>query len=346
MKKWLKRHFIPREENGYRPEFLSARNMRHIAGVALFFELILFVLPFLNTTTYFSNLDLSAVLPGVLSTITNEEREKMALPELVENPVLDKVAQMKAEDMASKGYFAHTSPEGKSPWYWFDKVGYKYLYAGENLAVNFSDSREVARAWMNSPSHKENIVNAGYTEVGTGIASGVYEGRETIFVVQVYGSPSARNVVAKASSDFFALNPLSGGSDTTQKSQLAPAPQSLAKTSEVTTEVLGASEVSVAKVNVTERLMKSPSFWQKALTSPSQTTRAVFYTILSILFIALFFNIVIHFERQYPDLITNGLVVAALILAFNIGNDIIAKSRLETSFVAFNNTTVSSVPTE
>lgn len=102
---------------------------------------------------------------------------------------------MKAQDMATKGYFAHTSPEGKkTPWYWLKQVGYQYQYAGENLAINFTDSKDVTNAWMNSPTHKANIVKDKYTEVGTGIATGLYEGRETVFVAQVYANPIVKEV--------------------------------------------------------------------------------------------------------------------------------------------------------
>ena len=47
-------------------------------------------------------------------------------------------AQAKADDMATKGYFAHTSPDGKNSWYWFKQAGYTFTYAGENLALDFS----------------------------------------------------------------------------------------------------------------------------------------------------------------------------------------------------------------
>jgi len=80
---------------------------------------------------------LAAVLPGVLVMMTNNERTHESLHTLSENTQLKEAAQLKANDMASKGYFAHTSPEGKTPWYWLDLVGYPYIKAGENLAVNF-----------------------------------------------------------------------------------------------------------------------------------------------------------------------------------------------------------------
>ena len=45
---------------------------------------------------------------------------------------------MKADDMASKNYFAHNTLEGFTPWYWFDKAGYKYIYAGRKFGSQFS----------------------------------------------------------------------------------------------------------------------------------------------------------------------------------------------------------------
>jgi hypothetical protein len=102
---------------------------------------------------------------------------------------LDKAATMKATDMATKGYFAHVSPEGKKPWNWLQEVEYKYQYAGENLAVNFKDSEDVTVAWMNSPTHKANIVKAQYTEIGTGVATGTYNGVKSVYVAQVFAKP-------------------------------------------------------------------------------------------------------------------------------------------------------------
>ncbi len=96
---------------------------------------------------------------------------------------------MKADDMATKGYFAHTSPEGLTPWYWFAQVGYNYTYAGENLAINFNESKDVDTAWLASPTHRANILNSHYTEIGIATAQGMYKGVQATFVVQMFGTP-------------------------------------------------------------------------------------------------------------------------------------------------------------
>lgn len=132
---------------------------------------------------------LSAIYASVLVNLTNQNRAAANISELTVNPLLEKAAQMKADDMAAKGYFAHNTPSGLTPWYWIQQAGYKYTYAGENLAVNFQESSDVETAWMNSPGHFLNIMNPKYTEIGIATSTGIYKGRTAIFVVQMFGSP-------------------------------------------------------------------------------------------------------------------------------------------------------------
>lgn len=131
----------------------------------------------------------STVLPALVVEQTNSARTERFAPPLRRNHVLDEAAARKAEHMAAHGYFAHYSPDGVSPWYWFDEVGYVYAFAGENLAVHFSDSAEVVSAWMQSPPQRANILSGEYTEVGVGTAKGTFQGHETVFVVQLFGTP-------------------------------------------------------------------------------------------------------------------------------------------------------------
>jgi hypothetical protein len=69
-------------------------------------------------------------------------------------------------------------------------VGYKFLYAGENLAVNFTESRDVDQAWMDSPTHRANLLNVNFREIGMAVMEGAYKGNDTIFVVQMFGTPA------------------------------------------------------------------------------------------------------------------------------------------------------------
>jgi hypothetical protein len=138
----------------------------------------------------------STVLPAVVVQLTNDERSDLSEAPLSRSATLDAAAKMKAQHMAKNGYFAHFAPDGTSPWHWFDEAGYVYAHAGENLAIHFTDSGEVVDAWMNSPKHRENIVNGVYTEIGVGTAKGKFDGYDTVYVVQLFGTPAQAPVVA------------------------------------------------------------------------------------------------------------------------------------------------------
>lgn len=131
---------------------------------------------------------MAAILPSLVVDYANNDRLKIKEPGLKTSLLLTKAAELKASDMARRGYFSHTGPLGESPWTWLDKVGYSYVYAGENLAVNFFDSADVHRAWMNSPDHRDNLLDKKFNEVGVGIAQGKFEGRDSLYVVQFFGS--------------------------------------------------------------------------------------------------------------------------------------------------------------
>lgn len=120
--------------------------------------------------------------------LVNESRLSHKENVLVRNDLLTKVAQMKIDDMFSRGYFAHTSPEGKTPWVWFKSAGYDYEFAGENLAIHFTDAESQHQAWMRSATHRKNILNPEYREIGVAIRQGVLEGHKTIVTVQEFGS--------------------------------------------------------------------------------------------------------------------------------------------------------------
>jgi len=133
---------------------------------------------------------MSAVASNKLIVLANEYRTEDGAPLLIENPLLTSAAEEKAQDMAERSYFSHQTPEGAEPWVFLDRAGYAYAVAGENLAVNFSESETVTNAWMNSPTHRANIVNREFTEIGVGVAQGVYKGHSATFVVQFFAQPT------------------------------------------------------------------------------------------------------------------------------------------------------------
>lgn len=123
-----------------------------------------------------------------LLTTTNAERTAAGLNALSLNSQLSEAAARKAQDMFAKGYWAHNSPTGSTPWDFISGSGYKYVVAGENLAKNFSNSQAVVSAWKASPTHWANIIKPSYKEIGFAVVNGKLNGEETTLVVQMFGT--------------------------------------------------------------------------------------------------------------------------------------------------------------
>ncbi len=128
--------------------------------------------------------------------LVNSAREANKLNTLKESYILDKAAEDKLNDMIKNNYFAHTSPQGVTPWHWFKINNYDYEYAGENLAIGFYDAVDQHNAWMNSSKHRKNILNPHYNEIGVAIKKGIINNQKVIITVQLFGkSNQKKNLV-------------------------------------------------------------------------------------------------------------------------------------------------------
>ena len=132
-----------------------------------------------------------------LLVLTNAKRAEYGFSPLTLNNQLSNAAALKAEDMFVKDYWAHNSPDGKTPWVFIKEVGYNYVYAGENLARGFNSAEEVVNAWMASPKHRDNLLFKNYSDVGFSVATGKLKGQDTVLIVEEFGS---QGVVPIASS--------------------------------------------------------------------------------------------------------------------------------------------------
>ena len=101
-------------------------------------------------------------------TLTNAERQKAGLKPLQTDAKLMNSARQKSADMASKGYFSHTSPTYGSPFDQMKANGVTYKSAAENIAMGQRSAEEVVKGWMESPGHRQNILTPGYTHIGIG----------------------------------------------------------------------------------------------------------------------------------------------------------------------------------
>lgn len=187
---FLRHFFIPSEHNDFRAHSVQVNMLSVYLFVAV-------MMVFVNKQTgFFSNVlgVATDITTNKLLEYTNAERQKAGLSPLSINAKLTEAAQKKASNMIQNDYWAHFGPHGESPWDFIKQSGYQYEYAGENLAKNFLFSQNVVDAWMNSPTHRENLLRKDYSEVGFAVINGMLGGEETTLVVQMFGSPVAQAV--------------------------------------------------------------------------------------------------------------------------------------------------------
>ncbi|MFC1627067.1 CAP domain-containing protein [Patescibacteria group bacterium] len=185
MIKTLASLFIPNQTNNHKAKTL------HLSSLSIFMIIIMFSQILLS----FIGNNISSVL-GVSSSITAQEivnltnikRQENGLSDLEISPRLVDAAALKGADMVVKNYWAHTSPDGTNPWTFFKTADYQYLYAGENLARDFLDSASVIDAWMDSPTHRENLLSSRYQDIGIAVIHDNFQGQPTTLVVQLFGT--------------------------------------------------------------------------------------------------------------------------------------------------------------
>jgi uncharacterized protein YkwD len=107
-------------------------------------------------------------------TLVNEAREKEGLQPLTLDPLLRKGAQVRAEECVK--VFSHTRPNGSSYKTAISEAGVVSNYTGENVACGHSSAQQVVKAWLNSPGHRDNILNSNFTKIGVGIEKNVGNG--------------------------------------------------------------------------------------------------------------------------------------------------------------------------
>jgi uncharacterized protein YkwD len=117
--------------------------------------------------------------------LTNKSRAEQKLPPLTINALLTDAARRHSENMAIKGEMKHIL-DGKNPAQRIKEAGYKYTYAGENIAMGENTPvPQIFEAWMKSQGHRANILNSDYREIGIGIAR---DDKGRIYYTQAFGS--------------------------------------------------------------------------------------------------------------------------------------------------------------
>jgi len=187
--------FAPHPHNNHKAKILQPHSLVILIGLFImgrsFIDMTIGLQP--GVLGYASQID-----PDKVIELTNNERLGAGITILKENTELNQAALAKAADMFEDNYWAHISPTGTEPWYFITESGYKYQHAGENLARDFSNPRDVVAAWMASPTHRQNLLDSRYRDIGIAVMDGYINGVETTIVVQMFGS--SQTSVAKVAS--------------------------------------------------------------------------------------------------------------------------------------------------
>lgn len=261
---------IPRESNNHKAKILHSSSLVIIALFLVVFQEIISYLPKINPSIlgYASNISIQDVVR-----LTNQKRSEAGLPTLSYNQTLSDAAYTKGRDMIDRDYWAHVAPDGTQPWKFFGQFGYKYRYAGENLARDFSNASSAIDAWMNSPTHRENILNPKYKEIGIGVVEGNLAGSDTTIVVQFFGATYADKVVL----------PIAEAAKTETTPQVEVKPTAVPVTVNLP-EVK--SEISTPKPD------------QQILVSPFTTTRSVSSIVVAILLLIFIVDAILVSRRK------------------------------------------------
>lgn len=318
-RKTFRKYFVPHEENDHRPHLLRPATVAFVCLIAVAVELF-----FLASNTYltprsrlFGTIVVNALIDG-----TNAARTLNGVAPLHENALLDAAALAKANDMVKNDYFAHTSPSGITPWYWFVGAGYDFTAAGENLAVDFTDSSDVTNAWMNSPDHRANILNAGFKDIGMAAAQGEFQGHSAIYVVELFGTPAAAPIAAAAgaSAHIAAAAPARAVPNVplvvATNTPAAPASEP------VFVAVAGAQTgtVAAAPAGSAAPVIRAANPVQTLASDPRRIVDYLYLAIALVFAFALLINFFAKLHLRHPQLIMGGMIVillAGLLITMN-----------------------------
>ncbi len=273
----LAHFFLPRRSNNLKARILHPSYLVVVSILLFTLQIVLRVSHPASSSVlgYSANISISEVIR-----LTNEKRAEAGVPPVTFNQQLSDAALEKGHHMIDHDYWAHVAPDGTDPWHFFINHGYKYRYAGENLARDFSSPSSAVDAWMASPSHRENMLSNKYKEIGIGVVEGDLGGTDTTIIVQLFGtllSDSGQNVpIAQARTENIPTKkPTPNPSQT-----ISPTPSTEPS---VTSVPMISPEVSPPKLVVnTESESKAVSGIQTFF-SPFQTTRGISLGVLSLL---------------------------------------------------------------
>ncbi|MFA6215347.1 MAG: CAP domain-containing protein [Patescibacteria group bacterium] len=306
----LKDLFIPYSGNNHQPKVLRSKSLINFAVAAILVKVIVTGFLFF---TYPTPAQLSAIISKNIISLVNKSRVEAGVEPLKENFVLVKFAELKGQDMINRNYFAHDTPEGKKPWQWIDRSEYDYVYAGENLAMDFTNAEDVSEAFLKSPTHRRNILNNKYKEIGVAVLSGQLSGHRTTLLVEFFGTQRKD------------LSSLAAGKPVEQPVTAKPkiTPEETVKKPKVAGEQNIDDNVNISENGLPGSLLPNN---EGVITVTTDNTRKLidfvieysnifFIAFLIFMIISLILNIFIRIDIQHPSVILQSVALIALLLA-------------------------------
>lgn len=289
----LSHYFLPGHTNNNKAKILHSSSIFLLAVFLIVYQIIIEVLPLsgIRVLGYAAN-----IKPDEIIRLTNQKRAQAGVPSLEYNYALSEAARLKGENMLLLDYWAHTAPDGTEPWKFFADVDYKYRYAGENLARDFSDPTSAVDAWMASPSHRDNLLSGKYKEIGVAVVEGDMAGVDTTIIVQLFGTRLT---------DTTAEIPAAQA-----KAQIIPSVTRIPSIS-ITPDITGQVTIS-GNENIisTNKPIEEKTSGFKILLSPFESTRSVAIVTTTLLLIVLVVDGIIVARRKIPRI--SGRVFAHL----------------------------------
>lgn len=284
---------FPRESNNHKAKLLHPSSLLVVACFILAFQSLISLLPGWGPNV----LGFAAQIPpSEVVRLTNEKRAASGLAPLTLNQTLSSAAYTKGRDMIDRDYWAHIAPDGTQPWKFFNDFGYRYKYAGENLARDFSSANAAVEAWMGSPTHRENILNPKYKEIGIGVVEGDLAGVDSTVIVQFFGATAADAVIqpiAKAEPDkestAFGISTPTNDKPAVARPTEKPIIQEQTEPQAVALNAPVTESIQVLQAN------QKPN---EVLISPFTTTRSVSIFVISLLLVVFVVDAIIVSRRR------------------------------------------------
>lgn len=313
----LAHYIFPRYSNNHKAKLLHASSLILITVLLISFQVALNYLPKtgIKILGYAADISTSEVIK-----LTNEKRGQSGVSALNYNSSLAQAAQAKGNHMLANQYWAHIAPDGTEPWKFFTDVGYRYRYAGENLARDFSNPGAIVDAWMASTTHRDNLLSSKYVDIGVGVVEGNLNGVDTTIIIQFFGTPlgdsqpvavQAKQVVTATPTPILVLNQES--TDSASLITLTPSP-------------------IVTPVPVAEGQIDTlPPITQEAsgigvLFSPFQTTKGISVVVTFVLIIIFIIDALVVARRNIPRTTSRTMahiaflgMILAIILLVKVG---------------------------